>query len=212
MNRVVVVGLLLAACDPQPPATDVLRVQGTMAGPDGDVDVTFADVRSRGEWWPCDGRLTAQACVDGAPARQGNKFHVGVFLGRPEIEDISQLGANGCVVDGAAQGAFEILRLKFDALDPAIIPDDITAFVLIGSDVDGDGSADLQDAEETRAAARIVSGEVEIGTLLGFEEPFAFRLTGKTEEGEDVVVEFRGPMSNPALVPGLEAPSTCIAD
>jgi hypothetical protein len=201
---VVVVGVVLA-CDPQPPANDVLRVNGVMSGPEGDVTIAFEDVRSRGEWWPCDGRMTAQACVDG-------ESHVGVFLARPEIEDLSQLGQNGCVVEGEAQGAFEILRLKFDALDPAIIPDDIAAFVLIGSDVDGDGSADLENKAETRAAARIASGSVEIGTLFDFDEPLSFRLTGKTEAGEDVVVEFRGAMSNPALVPGLEAPTTCIAE
>ena len=209
MRAVVVVAfccvVCCVACDPQPPGSDVLRVQGTLPGPDGAVDVDFADLRSRGEWWPCDARMTAQLCVD-------DEFHVGVFLGLPAHDDVSNLGGGSCAVDGVAQGAFEILRSKFDAGDAALVGDDVSAFVLIGSDVDGDGSADLEDPGETRAVTRVVQGRVEIGTLFGFEEPFSFRLTGQTEAGDDVVVEFRGEMSNPPLVPGLEAPTTCVAE
>ncbi len=205
MKGVVVVVAIAAfcACDPQPPASEVLRVQGDLTGPEGSVDVAFDDPRARGEWWPCDARLTSQACVD-------DDFHVGVFLGLPTHDDISDLGGNACVVEGEAQGAFEILRLKFDAGDTPLIPDDVSAFVLIASDVDGDGSADLDSAAETHAAARISVGSIDIGTLFGFEETFSLRLTGTTEEDEDVVVEFRGEMTNPALVPGLEAPATCV--
>ena len=210
-SAVVVVVALISACDPQPPANDVLAVSGNLQGPAGAVDVAFSDPRSRGEWWPCDLRMTNQACVNDD---DGGRFHVGAFIGLPGHDELADLGGSDCVVDGAAQGAFEILRLKFDAGDPALIPDDVSAFVLLGSDVDGDGSADLADGSETRAAARIVSGTVEIGTLFGFLEPLSLRLTGTTaadtEEGAPVVVEFRGPMSNPALVPGLEPPATCV--
>lgn len=200
-----VIVVAAASCQPQPPAADLLRVQGALQGPAGAVDVDFADVRTRGEWWPCDVRLTTQACVEG-------DFHVGVFLGLPAHDDLSDLGRNTCTVDGVAQGAFEILQSKFDRGDPALIPDDISAFALIGSDGDGDGSADLANPDETHASTHIVEGAVEIGTLFGFEEPFSFRLTGQNDQGQDVVVEYRGAMSNPALVPGLEAPSTCVAE
>ncbi len=200
----------MAACDPQPPTTDVLRVDGALPGVGGDdVTVAFSDVRSRGEWWPCDARLTAQACVDDD---EEGRFHVNVFLGMPFRDAVADLGAQDCVVDGAAQGAFEILRDGFDHGGHSTIGTDISAFVVVASDLDDDGTADLDDGAETLAVTQLVSGDVEMSTLQGFEDPFAFRLTGKTETDRDVVVEFRGPMSNPRLVAGLEPATTCVAD
>ena len=192
------------ACDPGPPTADVLHIQGTLEGPDGPTDVQFSDSRSKGEWWPCDARLTAQACVDG-------EFHVGVFIARPELDAVADLGGNACVVDGAPQGAYEILRSKFDDFGTAVIGEDVSAFVVVASDIDADGSADLDDGAETRAVAVVDDGTVEMSALAGFEDPFAMRLEGKAGD-RDVVVEFRGPMSNPGVVAPLEPATSCVAE
>lgn len=192
----------VGGCDPAPPTSDVLHIQGTLKGPGGDANIDFSDTRSKGEWWPCDARLTAQACVD-------DEFHVGVFIGRPERQDVSELGGNDCVVEGEPQGAFEILRSKFDDAGTAKIGEDVSAFVLIGSDKNGDQSADVDDEEETRAVAVVSEGTIEMAALNGFEDPFSMRLSGKAD-GNDVVVDFLGPMSNPALVPGLEPATSCV--
>ena len=82
--------LALAACaasavactsdDDALPKEDVLRVEGTLPGPNGPQGLSFRDARSRGEWWPCDARFTAQACVDDGD----RSYHVNVFIGRPE--------------------------------------------------------------------------------------------------------------------------------
>ncbi len=192
------------SCDPAPPTSDVLSIKGTLKGPVGERDIDFSDTRSKGEWWPCDARLTAQTCVDDA-------FHVGVFIARPELTSIADLGGNGCVVDGEPQGAYEILRSKFDDFGTAVVGDDVSVFVLIASDADGDQSADVDDAEETVAVAVVEEGKVEMSALAGFDDPFAMRLTGKVD-GNDVVIDFLGPMSNVSLIPGLEARTTCVVD
>ena len=80
------------------PSVDVLRVTGSLDGPNGPVDVAFEDSGSRGEWWPCDGRLTAQACIGGA--------HVNVFFSLPVVDSVQELGSTICVEDGIAHGAF----------------------------------------------------------------------------------------------------------
>lgn len=192
------------ACDGGPPDSDVLSIKGTLKGPGGDANIDFSDTRSKGEWWPCDARLTAQTCVD-------DEFHVGVFIARPEIADVAELGANGCVVEGEPQGAYEILRSKFDDFGTAVIGEDVSAFVLVASDKNGDQSADVDSADETRAVAVVEEGTIEMSALAGFEDPFAMRLTARAA-GNDVVVDFLGPMSNPRLVPGLEASTTCVVD
>lgn len=192
------------SCDGGPPTTDILSIKGTLRGPIGEDNIDFSDTRSKGEWWPCDARLTAQTCVD-------DEFHVGVFIGRPELDGVADLGGNGCVVDGEPQGAYEILRSKFDDFGTAEIGVDVSAFVVIASDKDGDQSADVDSADESKAIAVIDDGKIEMSALAGFEDPFAMRLTG-TADGNDVVVDFLGPMSNPGFIPGLEASTTCVVD
>lgn len=203
---VIAAGFVGAACAPGLPGDDVLRVQGTLEGPGGNVDVAFDDARSKGEWWPCESRFTAQSCVDG----DGGSFHVNVFVGRPELKGIDELGGNDCVVEGEPQGAFEILRAGSGR--PSVIGEDVSAFVVIASDVDGNGSADLDVADETLGTAVVESGTMETTRLAEFDEVFAFRLTGKTSDDHDVVIEFFGDMTNPAVLPGLEPATTCVAD
>jgi hypothetical protein len=201
-ERVFVLALLGTACGNGAPADDVLSVRGTLPGPGGDVAVDFSDGRSRGEWWPCDGRLTAQACVDDA--------HVNVFLSLPVVDRVEELGSTICVQDGSASGAFEILKNRYDNLADARIPDDVSAFVVVGSDTDGDGF--VEDIEgETAGAARVLEGTIEIFSLNGFDQPLSMRLTGTVEGGEAVEVTFLGAMSVPAVVPPPEGPGTCVA-
>lgn len=185
------------------PTTDVLSVAGRVSGPAGAIEVDFSDARSRGEWWPCDGRLTAQACVGDA--------HVNVFLGLPVFESVDELGANRCVFDGVASGAFEILKNRFDNNQDAVIPGDVSAFILVGSDDNGDGFIATEDAAETDGIARVVEGTLTLFSLTGFDAPLSMRLAGTTEAGDDVDVTFLGPMTVPAVVPPLEGPATCVA-
>jgi hypothetical protein len=194
--------LVLGACGNGAPTDDVLAVKATLPGPGGDVVVDFRDGRSRGEWWPCDGRLTAQACVDDA--------HVTVFLSLPVVDRVEELGSTICVQDGTASGAFEILKNRYDNLADARIPADVSAFVVVGSDADGDGFIEDIDGE-TLGASRVLEGTIEIFSLNGFDEPLSLRLTGTVEGGAPVEVIFLGPMSVPAVVPPPEGPGTCVA-
>lgn len=197
---VIVVG---GACAPALPAEDVLHLQGTVEGPGGPANLDFSDTRSKGEWWPCDARFTAQACV----ADGEKNFHVNVFVARPEITEVKDLGGDACVVDGEPQGAFEVLRAG--AGRPFVVGEDVSAFVLVASDEDGNGAASLDDDAETLAVAAVESGSIETSRLQNFDDVFAFRLTGKAD-GNDVVVEFHGATANPLVVPGLEPAGSCV--
>jgi len=204
-QRLILAGALAvqlgAGCGVPAPTEDVLSVRGSFNGPTGLVDVDFSDGGSRGEWWPCDGRLTAQACVGDA--------HVNVFLGLPVFRELSELGGDRCVFDGVASGAFEILERKFDNNQDAKVPDDVSAFVLVGSDADGDGFVETNDGDETVAAGRILSGDITLFSLTGFDAPLALHLVGSTDAGTSIDVTFLGPMTVPAVVPALEGPDTC---
>jgi hypothetical protein len=205
---VVVCGVFAVAsgcAPPQPPATDLLHVQGRLSGPAGAVDVDFSDERSVGEWWPCDARLTARGCVD-------DRFHVGVFLGLPGHDEFADVGGGACVdeVDGQRQasGAYEILRrLFFDGHD-AEVGRDVSVFVLVGSDADENGVPTLSDPDEVKGVTQVTSGTLDMSTLEDFDAPFAMRLQGQGDDG-DVLIEFRATMSVPDAVPPLPPSSTC---
>jgi hypothetical protein len=204
---VVALGVLMvigaSSCDPAP-SEPVLRIQARLPGPGGATDVDFRDSRSRGEWWPCDGRLTAQACVGDA--------HVNVFLSLPTFQSVDELGGSRCVFDGVASGAFEILRARFDNNQDALVPDDVSAFILVGSDDNGDGFVATEDAAETTGITRVARGTLTLFSLTGFDAPLSMRLEGTTDAGDDVDVTFLGPMTVPAMVVPLEGPATCVAD
>jgi len=202
-----VVVALGACAPPQPPADDLLHVQARLGGPEGPVDVDFADERSVGEWWPCDARLTAKGCVD-------DSFHVAVFLGLPGASDIGDIGGGACVtdVDGTPQasGAYEILRrLFFDGHD-AEVGRDVSVFVLVGSDADENGVPTVQDPHETKGITQVTQGTLDVSTLEDFDAPFAMRLQGQSDDG-DVLIEFRATMTVPDRVPPLASSSTCEA-
>ena len=180
-----------------------LLVQGGLRGPSGPVDVAFDDARAFGEWWPCDARLTSSGCV-------GDR-HVNVYLALPAVSDFPDLGQGACVAGGAATGVFEMLRSKFRERAPVAIPGDVNAFVMVASDVNDDGSADLVDEGETLASARLVEGTLLVKTFGDFDDPFAFEIDGRTDDAGEVRVVFRGAMSSPATVPGLEDPDSCVA-
>jgi hypothetical protein len=203
---VVVLGVLMvigvSSCDPAP-SEPVLRIQARLPGPGGATDVDFRDSRSRGEWWPCDGRLTAQACVGDA--------HVNVFLSLPTFQSIDELGGSRCVFDGVASGAFEILQARFDNNQDALVPDDVSAFILVGSDANGDGFVAAGDVAETTGVTRVARGVLTLFSLTGFDAPLSIRLEGTTDAGDDVDVSFLGPMTVPAAVLPLEGPATCVA-
>jgi hypothetical protein len=192
----------LASCAPSPPAEDVLRVEARVVGADGVVDVDFADTNSRGEWWPCDARLSATGCVD-------DRFHVSVFLGLPSYRSFDEVGGSACVQDGQASGVFEIIQRHAALGDNAVVGEDLSAFVLVASDADGNGVASLEDPRETLGLTRLQSGVVEVGFFDSFDTPFSIRLAGESPEGP-VVIEFRATMTSPPVVPALEPSSTCV--
>lgn len=194
-----IVGTCLAGCDPGLPKDNVLRVQGVL---DDGVEVDFEDAGSRGEWLRCDARFTAQRCVD----VDGERFHVVVRLLLPSFTG-DFAGRPDCVVDDEPQGVFEVLRANRVS---STIGEDVIAFIEIASDVDGDGVGNGE--SEVLTTAVVASGTIQHSEVQGFTDPFAFRLTGKTNDDDDVIVEFNGPTSNPLVEPGLEPATTCVAD
>lgn len=167
------------------------------------VEVTFDSDNARGEWWTCELRLTAESCV--------GDHHVNVWLAMPGSTTFDLLGQPTCVTDGVAFGAFEQLTAELDAGDPVLVPDDLEVLVLLASDVDGDGTADLANDDETSAASRLASGTVEIVSLGSFDDPVSLRIAGKTVGGVDVAIDVQGdtaPVPNPGP---LDVARTCVA-
>lgn len=167
------------------------------------VDVAFNSDNARGEWWSCELRLTAESCV--------GSHHVNVWVAMPGTTTFGALGQPTCVSDGTAFGAFEQLTAELAAGDPVIVPDDAEVLVLVASDVDGDGAADLADDEETTAAARLVAGEVEIISLGSFDDPVSLRINGTTVGGRSVAMEVQGPTAPVPNPGGLDVARTCVA-
>ena len=180
------------------PTEDVLTVQGVVDG----VDIDFEDGTSRGEWLPCDLRLTSTTCVD-------DRFHVSVFVGLPGHQGFEDIGGASCVEDGVAQGAFEIMKAAEAGNDNPVIGVDVSAFILVGSDVDGDGSADFNNPDETLAAVQLTEGTIDIASLQGFDDPLLITIAGSAS-GEDIEVTFLGEMSVPRVVSGIESANTCV--
>lgn len=202
---VLLVALGLCGC-PRVGGEERLSVLGTLER-DGisntavrGVEVDYLSEGSRAEWWPCDLRVTAQGCV--------GEHHVNVYIGRPGATVLSQIGTNQCVVDGVAGGVYEAVDAKDGGTHD--LANDLTAFVVVGSNVDDTPGANLENDEETTAASFIVSGSVEFYDFNGFDGQLAFYLDGVTDEGNAVQIEYNGPSSNPGVVPVLEGPSTCV--
>jgi hypothetical protein len=179
-----------------------LEREGIERTDDAAVVVDYLSDGSRGEWWPCDLRMTAQGCVDGK--------HVNVYAALPNVTSIDGLARNACVVDGVPYGVYELIDDTRE--DELALGTEVNAFVLVASNVNEPAGADLSDDEETHAASRLVSGTLSIFEKGRPDEPLYVKLVGRTAAGRDVTVEFNGPMSAPLTIPPLESPSTCVDD
>jgi hypothetical protein len=165
------------------------------------VTVDYLSETSRGEWWPCDLRVTAAGCVD--------SHHVNVYIGLPSIVDLEGLGRADCVADDIPYGVYEL----FDSNSGGTytLGSEISVFTIIASDVDGEvPGANLEDDAETTVAARYASGELRVTEFGKVDENLSFAIEGTSVNGRDSTIEFHGPMSSPGAVPTLEGPNTCV--
>lgn len=201
--------LLLASACPDLPAEDALTLSGDLErdGVGGSsssaVSVDFGSRNARGEWWTCDLRLTANACV--------GEHHVNLYLAMPSISSFDGLGGAACVGDdGEPFGAFELLEGKTRDGEPITIPGDVTVLALVASDLDGDGSAELSDDAETTAAARLMDGSVSVLHIGSFDDPLSLQVTGTTATGNAVDAAFAGPTSPAPNPPPLDVARTCV--
>lgn len=200
--------LLVAGC-PDLPEEDALTLVGELErdGVGGSsssaVSVDFGSKNARGEWWTCDLRLTANACV--------GEHHVNLYLAMPSISSFDGLGGAACVGDdGQPFGAFELLEQKTGDGEPITIPGDLTVLALVASDLDGDGSADLGEDAETTAAARLMDGSVSVLHIGSFDDPLSLRVEGSTANGNAITAEFSGPTSPVPTPPPLDVARTCV--
>ncbi|MCC7074946.1 MAG: hypothetical protein IT383_26785 [Deltaproteobacteria bacterium] len=209
LSSVAMVVTLGAAACPQVPAEDTLTLSGDLErdGVGGSsstaVSVDFGSKNARGEWWSCDLRLTANACV--------GQHHVNLYVALPSVVDFDGLGHAACVgSDGQPWGAFELLTQKTNDGEPITVPGDATVLVLVASDVDGDGAADLADDAETTASTRVMDGEVTVLHIGSFDDPLSIRVEGTTANGNAVSAEFSGPTSPAPNPPPLDVARTCV--
>ena len=189
---------VVAGCGNDRPVEGVITIDTAVRDFAGDTVPLSFDAAARGEWWTCDLRLTSDVCVDG--------FHPAVFLGLPVYEDIDELGGNRCVDELGPSGVFEIMQNADNLL---AIPEDVSGFVVVAADVDEDGRLDVAREGELDGVARIVSGTVELFFVGTFEQELVLRISGTTDTGADVAVDFYGPMEAYGNPPPLEPPSTC---
>jgi hypothetical protein len=211
MRAVVVVALLagLGACQSAPPANE-LSVFGKLErdGFDGvaqDVAISYGSKNARGEWWNCELRMTATACV--------GDHHVNAWIAMPNVQSLDKLGGTSCIgTDGKPFGAFEELTQKLGAGEPAQVPGDVQVLFLVASDKNGDGIANLADDKETVAASRLLNGTVEVKELGSFNDPVALTISGLTSlDSLQVNLDMNGPTQPVPNPPTLEPPSSCVA-
>ncbi len=203
---IVVAALAAATGCPRTPSTEAeqLLVEGTLErdGISGDamtdVAVDYDSAQGRGEWWPCDLRLTAAACV--------GDHHMNVYVSLPQATSLDDVGTAGCVdAEGTPFGVYELLHAE----QSQTIGTDVAVFVLVASDVTGDPGALLDDDDETTAASRLTSGTLAVERLAG-DGSMSITIDGRTSGDRPVRVAFGGPVSEPAVVPPLEEPATCV--
>lgn len=198
--------LVAAACGRDVVVENQFAVEGALDresifGEDAsEVLIAYRSETARGEWWPCDLRLTAGGCVD--------DHHVNVFITRADAE-FTDVGSGACFdANGDAQG---VLQALFETGQGTYaIGADFNAFVVIASDTDDTPGADFESADETTAAAAISSGSLEVIGFAG-ESGITLALDGQTREGREVRIEFAGPTSVPAQVTPLDGPESCVA-
>jgi hypothetical protein len=206
--NLLLVALLLAACSPVGEnerlwVTGELEREGIYDHDPTVVAIDYLSETSRGEWWPCDLRATASGCV--------GDHHVNVYVALPNVVELEGLGRADCVIDDIPYGVYEL----FDENDGGkySLGSEISVFVVIASDVvDEVPGANLEDDNEATASSRFASGELTVTKFSGLEDNIAFKIDGTTNHGNEVLVEFHGPMGSPGAVPTLEGPNTCVDD
>lgn len=171
-------------------------IEGSSSVP---VEVAYHSSGARAEWWPCDLRLTAQACV--------GEHHVNVYVTLPSVTGIGGVGGAACVSGDEANGVYELLAEARGGEHTLGV--DLNAFVLVASDMDDAPGAVLNDDEETTAATRIVGGKLAITHWAGLMG-LSLTIEGTTQGGREISIDFSGPASSPGEVPMLEGPSTCV--
>jgi hypothetical protein len=205
----IVAVVALGACQGAPPANE-LSVFGKLER-DGfdavaqDVAISYGSKNARGEWWNCELRMTATACV--------GDHHVNAWIAMPNVESLDKLGGTSCVdANQKPFGAFELLTDKLAHGEPAQVPGDVQVMLLVASDKNGDGIANLADDKETVAASKLLNGTVEVKEMGSFNDPVALTISGLTSlDSLQVNLDMNGPTSpvpNPAT---LEPPTSCVA-
>jgi hypothetical protein len=195
----------LAACPQLTEDPEELSLSGTLDresifGSDAaGVVVSYRSEGARGEWWPCDARLTAQGCV--------GDHHVNVYISLPSVTDLGGVGTAACVSDDSVYGIYELFEESSGGTYN--IGSELSVFIVVASDTDDTPGADLGDAEESTAATTLTSGTVGVFRWAG-EDFLGLEIEGTTAEGRAVSLRFTGPMSTPGVVPTLEGPSTCV--
>ena len=198
--------LALAACGggvnvPQ----DELRIEGELdrngvtQTQSPAVEVAYASELSRGDWWPCDLRVTAQECVGDA--------HVNVYLTLPSVSEIADVGGAACVNGGEARGLYEWMAEQ-GGRGEYEIGQDLNAFVLVASDHDDTLGADFNNDTETKAVSRLVSGTLRVDRWADYNA-IGFHLEGETSQSRRVTIDFLGPTYSGSVVP-LSPPDTCL--
>lgn len=186
-------------------ATDQLVVEGTLdrngvtSESSDAVPVNYASELSRGDWWPCDLRVTAQECVGDA--------HVNVYLALPSVTDIRDVGGAGCNRDGVYFGLYEWMAEQ-GGRGEYQIGQEVNAFVLLASDHDDVLGADFENDTETTAVSRLVSGTLRVDRWAEYNA-IGFQLDGVTSQGREVSITFLGPTYSGSVVP-LSPPDTCL--
>ena len=193
---------LLSACDPAPAlvvdgAIERDAVTGRDATP---VPLAYGSHDARGEWWPCELRVTAAGCV--------GTHHVNVYVALPGARSLDDLARTGCVAGGVASGVFELLDSSTQRTFR--IGADVEVFALVASDAGGKPGARLDDDKETAAATRLASGTLAVQRFTGLGGAIAYTIEGQTPGGHALHVDFDGPTTNPRVVATLDPPSSCV--
>lgn len=208
-----ILSVVAIACPRAVPDRDILSVEGSIERNSAvepiereTVDVSFASSSARAEWWPCDLRLTAAGCF-------GDSHHVNVFLALPTVVEIDGdrgLARAACVQNGVPDGMFE--KINRSGTGTYQIGVDVSAYVLLASEVDGTAGVDFADRKETSAAVRLVSGSVDVVRFdPNVDGSIALTIRATTADGNTVDIEFDGAASFPAVVVPIDPPDTCVA-
>lgn len=176
-----------------------LERDGVLSTDASTVAIDYASEGARAEWWPCDLRLTALGCV--------GEHHVNVYITRPNVTSLEDIGRDACVSGGVASGVYEVIDAGGEV--EYTLGSDFLAFVLVASNTDDVAGADLASDDETTAASRLTSGTLRVTEFTNFDAPLALFINGETSTGNTVRIDFNGPTDSTS-VSTLEAPTSCV--